>query len=48
MTVTGILVFFAETLWVVVFWVREVLRIVMDGIHGDRYGSAYFHFVCPT
>jgi hypothetical protein len=46
--VDGVLVFFAETLWVIVFWVREVLRIVMDAIHGDGYGSAYFHFVCPT
>jgi hypothetical protein len=42
------LVFFAETLRVVVFWVREVLRIVVDAIHGDHYGSAHFHLVCPT
>jgi hypothetical protein len=48
MSVAGFLVFFAETLWVVAFRVREVLRIVVDTIEGDRYGSAYFHFVCPT
>jgi hypothetical protein len=44
---SAVLVFFAETLWIIALWIGIMLGIAVDSIHRYHNWSAHFHFIRP-